>query len=285
VNEFLPSRYDERIERLVLGIEPVDALRGGRVGSPIEVALDRPPAQPRHAPDDLYGLSDATEPSARVRRHRSSRYVVVASDEVRIPVALRINDPTRRFVPRRIRYAVPLNVNDSRFRVRRPALFPGAAYDIDETATGLRGRVTWTSAPTSPVVRWARVEATINGARVGYAHGDDRGEFLLVLGSAAGGLGDLPRPLRAVVTVFAPPVQPARGADVFSDLPLQPHRVAGDPDIVSPGTTHAAAAGDPATFVIGAGDVNYVSTADSSREVTFELGRLLTAQPGFFMTP
>lgn len=276
MNEFLPSRFDERLARLTLGIEPLDAVRGGRVAPPLEVVIDRAPIDPSRARDDLYGLTEATDGLSRTERRHSCRFIVFASDGVTSPIPLRFNDPTRRFVPRRLHYAVLADPRDPRFRVRRPALFPAAAYDIDEAATGLRGRVTWTSAPAAPPVRWARVEATIGGVRVGYAHGDDRGEFLLLLGSTAGGLGDLPVPLRAIVTVFAPPAMPPAGADIFGDLPIETHVVPGDPDTVSSGTTLPS-------IDLGGGPVNYTSTAASSREVTFELGRLRTDEPKFFM--
>jgi hypothetical protein len=275
VNEFLPSRYDERLDRLALGIEPVDALRGLRIGSPITVTVDREPQNARRDPDDIYGLSEASQGLGKVRRRPSCRFVVLIRDELDSPIALRFNDPTRRYVPRRIRYAVLANIRDRRFRVRRPALFPAAAYDVDETATGLRGRITWTESGEVPV-RWARVEATIGGTRVGYAHGDDRGEFLLLLGSRAGGLGDLPVPLRAQVTVFAPPVMPPRGRDVFSDLPIETHPASAAPDTVSAGTALPS-------IVLNGVPEHYVASAVSTREVTFELGRLLTDQPKFFM--
>lgn len=276
MNEFLPERYDERIERLALGIEPIDAIRGVRVAPLVTVTVDRPPVNPTRAIDDIYGLSEASQGLSRPSRHHSCRYVVTASDALKSPIALRFNDETRRYVPRRIRYAVPADIKDRRFRIHRPALFPGAAYDVDEAATGLRGRVTWTSADKAPPVRWARVEAKIGVTRVGYAHGDDRGEFLLLLGSLAGGLGDLPVPLVAQVTVFAPPAIPPIGADVFGDLPVDTHEVPSAADVVSAGTAM------PVIEIMGNPE-NYVATADSSRPVTFELGRLRTDEPKFFM--
>jgi hypothetical protein len=279
MNEFLPTRYDERIDRLTLGIEPIDAVRRVRIASPVELALDATPIDPERALDDIFGLSEATSGLRRVRRRNSCRFVVSTLEQIEDPVvALRFNDPARRFVPRRLRYAVPADPRDRRFRVRRPVLFPGAAYDVDETSTGLRARVTWQSAADSPPVRWARVAATIGGNRVGYAHGDDRGEFLLLLGSAAGGLGGLPAPFRVRITVFAPPtIPPPNNADVFADLPLESHDVPGDLDTVSGGTTL------PRISIGGAPAAIYVSSASSARDVTFEFGRLRTDEPKFFM--
>jgi hypothetical protein len=124
------------------------------------------------------------------------------------PIAIRMYDAARRFVPRRISYPLPVAIASQGppSRVRRPVLYPGAAYDVPQTATGIRGRVTWNQPAVNEVpARWVRVEAAINGEVVGRAHGDDRGEFLLLLRSEAGGLGDLPVPLVAQVTVFGPP--------------------------------------------------------------------------------
>jgi hypothetical protein len=95
----------------------------------------------------------------------------------------------------------------------------------------------------------------------------------------AGGLGDLPAPLRARVTVFAPQVPPALpppDADFFSDLPVEAHDVPGNPDTVSSGLILP-------TIEISGVPVAYVSTAVSVRDVTFELGRLRTDEAKFSM--
>ena len=90
-------------------------------------------------------------------------------------------------------------------RTWRPLLFPGAGYDLAETATGVRGTVTDAGKP----VRWARIEASANGRVIGRAHGDDRGEFLLVLGQNTGAVGDLASPLAVTITVLAREPGPA----------------------------------------------------------------------------
>jgi hypothetical protein len=154
-------------------------------------------------------------------------------------------------------------------------MFPGAAYDTSETATGLRGRAVWAPPPGDAPVRWARVEATVNGTRVGRAQGDDRGEFLLLLDSAAGGIGDLPVPLTARITVFAPPAPPVptdpdQARDPLWDLPVELLAGLADPDDVSTGERLPA---------------GYVSTASSTRTVTFEPGRLSSEEPAFVFLP
>jgi hypothetical protein len=134
----------------------------------------------------------------------------------------------------------------------------------------MRGRVTWHQSTQNEVpVRWVRVEASVGGQVVGRAHGDDRGEFLLLLDSSAVGLSDLSSDLTAVVTVFGPaaPV-PLPGNDPLADLPIEV--LLADPDDVSPGRKL------PPT---------YASTASSSRTVNFRLGALLTNQEKFFFNP
>jgi hypothetical protein len=272
MNEVLPSRFVERIERLVLGIEPTDAQRGTRIAHPIDVVLDKQSFSP--APETwetLLGFADPIGSRHAIDRHHSCRHALVFPPALASPIAIRMWDRARRFVPRRLSYPVPavITTPSPPSRVRRPALFPGAAYDVAQTATGIRGRVTWNQPATGEVpARWVRVEARVGGQVVGRAHGDDRGEFVLLLRSEAGGLGDLPSPLVAQVTVFGPPAPVAIDpADPLSDLPLE--TLAADPDVVSPGDALPA---------------GYASTALSSRAVTFELGRLLTHVDKFFFS-
>lgn len=273
MNTFLPERFSERVERLMLGIEPLDALRATRIARPVHVVLDGAPAAAAPAGDPAarwWRLAGTPDPVAGLRpiaRHNSCRHALLYRPGMASPVAIRLFDEARRYVPRRISYPVPADIAVAAPRVRRPALFPGAAYDIGAASTGLRGRVTWRQSPLNEVpVRWVRVEATIGGQVVGRAHGDERGEFLLLLDCAAAGLGELPAPLRAQVTVFgpaaAPPVPPG---DPLGDLPLE--TLAAGPDLVSPGETLPP---------------GYAATALSSRPVDFAFGRLLTGQPKFF---
>jgi len=127
----------------------------------------------------------------------------------------------RRFVPRRISFPVltqaAAELGAGALRVRRPVLFPGAAYDIDAGLTGVRGRVVQGAA----AVRWARVAATLPGGTrvVGRGHGDDRGEFLLLLSPAAGSVGELVDPFTVRITVTCRPAAP---------VPDSPDRVVRD---------------------------------------------------------
>jgi hypothetical protein len=126
--------------------------------------------------------------------------------------------------------------------VRRPVLFPGAAYPVSDRVTGLRGRVEET--PGVPA-RWPRVAAYRPGgfsreAPLGRAHGDDRGEFLLLLGPAPAPATDLALRLEVDLVVFpAPPVPPPpleqRKRDGLWDLPVEDLSAAGGPDPVAAG--------------------------------------------------
>lgn len=43
MNRFLPSKFSEHVERLALGLEPVDAGRLTRIGRPLQVTFDGAP--------------------------------------------------------------------------------------------------------------------------------------------------------------------------------------------------------------------------------------------------
>lgn len=256
MNEFLENRFAENVQRLALGLEPVDSERRARIAHPIEISFDGAP------------------PGPVVERHRSCLHALRFQPGVADRVNLRLFDSARRFVPRRL--SIPLltqpqaEAQPFTRRVRRPVLFPGAAYDVSDTATGLRGRVV--RAPDNRALRWARIEATLPGAgvMVGRAHGDDRGEFLLLISSGAVPVGDLVNPLPIVVTVFGPAVAPVPDSpdqaalDPLWDLPLEKPPAPGAADPVSSGEQLPD---------------NY--TASVTRTVNFVLGRLRSQEPDF----
>lgn len=279
MNAFLSTAFVENVRRLALGLEPIDAGRGLRVAHPLRVVLDevigglRRPDVPRHE-SCLHALVYAPGVADQVLLRffedgrglapRVGRGVRGEPDW-----AAQMRGVPRRFVPRRIRYPIltlaEAEVGSHRLRVRRPFFFPGAAYDLAAGMTGLRGRVERGGEP----VRWARVVATLpgSGTVVGRAHGDDRGEFLLTVSSAAGSIGDLVDPLPVRVTVFGPAVAPVPASP---DLPERdplwdvPEERAGplDPD-------------DPEADGVSSGMVlpdGY--TAVVARDVELRLGRL-----------
>jgi hypothetical protein len=260
VNQFVDPRYTENIQRLALGIEPIDAKRLQRVAKPLRISVERPPKA-------------SAKPA--VVRHSSCRYVLLYYPALVDSVDIRIFEDSRRFVSRR--FSVPLHTLatvdsfPSSHRVRRPHLFPGAAYDLDSCATGIRGRVLRGGKP----MRWARVQAVLpaSGQVVARAHGDDRGEFLLVIGPDAIPVGDLVNPLTLQVTVFGPSPIPVPAtpdlplSDSLWDLPLESPPAPGTKDTVSTGETLPA---------------NY--TASTTVNVDFALGELRSGLAAFTIT-
>jgi hypothetical protein len=148
---------------------------------------------------------------------------------VKDKINLRFFEDERRFVPRQIQYPIltiaQAEALNYRNRVRRPALFPGAAYDSVSLTTGIRGSVERNGKP----VRWVRVEARLvaGGTIIGRGQGDDRGEFYLLLSSAASPAHDLTDPVKVLVEVFGPAVDPVPSSvnlpslDHFWDLPTE----------------------------------------------------------------
>ena len=281
----LPAGYSQvgaHPHELAIGFEPLDALRGGRVGTPLRFEIEGPRPLPAATEGASYHRQSGPGPLRPViDRHDSCLYALLyhqvqpytqPPQQLPMPLAglvnLRIYDHRRRFVPRRFAVPLPplLGENDPprAQRVRRPLLFPGAACELSSRATGIRARVLRAGAP----LRWTRVEATLAGGEVvGRAHGDDRGEFLLVLDPSAAPAVELVDPLSVRVTVYAPAVAPLPlppdllAQDFLWDLPLESLPAPGAPDLVSTGEQLPA---------------GYVKTAGSSRLVPFRLGRLIS---------
>jgi len=276
MNAVVPEGYAERLHRLAVGFEPLDPVRGGRLAHPVRFECDGPLPRPFTRSGPYCRVARDGQVVPVVDRHDSCLWALLYQPGiVEGAVDVRIYDPPRRYVARRFRVPIlpvaslalgePAPLTQAR-RVRRPALFPGAAYDISSRATGLRGRAVRGGGP----LRWARVEARLEpgGALVGRAHGDDRGEFLLVLANAASPPSELVDPLDVRVTVFGPAVAPVpvpatlAADDPLWDLPLEPLPTPGDPDPVSSGETLPA---------------GYFASPTSTRIVSFRLGRLISA--------
>jgi hypothetical protein len=118
---------------------------------------------------------------------------LVLRHDARLPdvVRVRIDDPTRRWVPRRL--DVPLwTLEEVRaadqeppgafvpagYRLVRPWLKPGAGYPCPHGTTGVRFGVR----RGRDRVAWPRIEVFDSGALpAGWAHGDERGEVLLLI--------------------------------------------------------------------------------------------------------
>lgn len=272
MNEFLPSRYVEIIHRLALGIEPIDSHYRRRLSYDIQLRHDAENFNLPRPPIDVHVTNN------RVSNLFSLRYQpgVTTPIDLRafdLDITRRRYDPKydrRRIVPRRFRIPI-LTLADVeaqeqidrlqfRRRIRRPVFFPGAAYDAGLTATALRGRVLRNGRP----MRWARVVARLAGQPLvlGRAHGDDRGEFLLLLNSNAAIGSTLPIPLNIDVAVSGPTAVPVPNPanqeelDPLWDLPLE--------QLSAPGAADPVAAGE--TLPAGYG-------ATTTQTITFTLGR------------
>lgn len=133
---------------------------------------------------------DPRWPCVDFERSGDSRFRLRATPARPQVLTVRVYDPARRYVSRRIE--VTLWPHD-RILDDRPNqgvsvaartipvwLLPGAAYPLARGTTAIRGRV----ARQGVAVPWARVVAVDSGdpnTVLGRTHGDDRGEFLLVL--------------------------------------------------------------------------------------------------------
>jgi hypothetical protein len=271
MNAVLPEIWIEQIERLALGLEPLDGGHCLRIAQPIRVVFDeeaRGLARPRveRHPSCLHVLLYARGVEGRVRLRFFEVDPVNAADQEPRSTAIcpsvgGFTLTPRHFVPRLISFPIlPLAQAEKcgyRHRVRRPVLFPGAAYDVAAGMPGLRGRVECAGKQ----VRWARVTARLpgNGVVVGRAHGDDRGEFLLLVSAAASPVGDIVDPLKIALEISRPknpPPPPRAGAetDPLWDLPeeLAPVYPSNDPftDPVSAGESLPPNYTNPFTYNI-----------------------------------
>jgi hypothetical protein len=113
-----------------------------------------------------------------------------------------IDEPTRRYVPRRFTVtpwqladvAEPAPYVEPFARLLRLWLQPSTGYPLPGTATVIRGRVTQDGRPK----RWGRVQGTTPTSDAGWAHTDERGEFVLPIIDAG---ADLTRVTTDQITV------------------------------------------------------------------------------------
>jgi len=167
--------------RLALAVECRDPLTDRLVLTQLRAGYERPrsPFVPVPVPSYPCIAFDAAGPARFTLRH-----------DVPLPstIQVRIDDPSRRFVARRLRIPLwPENRVDgggarpfipTDHRLLRVWLWPGAAAALSPGSTVIRGRVRRGGKP----ARWARVTATgATQSIAGYAHADDRGEFVLVV--------------------------------------------------------------------------------------------------------
>jgi hypothetical protein len=215
------------LHRLLLAVECVDAVLRRRSDAGVRIGREVPALllAPGHHPDwPCLGVPTGGPGRAVLRFDHQT--------PVHTDLVFRIVDPARRFVARRLRVppwqlteilAAEQNppVVSAGSLLLRPWLAPGSGYRTPRGVTSVRGRVTRAGKP----VRWARLVAIGPGNQpVGWAHADDRGEFVLVV-DGTGTLpppapGSLPLDLQVVAPDPAPPA-PGPGTDQYADLVVE----------------------------------------------------------------
>ena len=242
--------------RLALGIEWFDALEAGAVGKGWATELRAVGTRPleqffQFHPRGRHALRHAGRLARLLARG--------AADKVATPPATPAQDPTnfvlrafgqadqhamqystandpRRYVPRRLALT-PVQTDGvpsaSAVNIRQGWLWPGTAYPLPTQASAVRGCVRrGASLAVATPVAWARAVFTRPGplpanfateTRLGHAHGDDRGEFLAVLGpNAVTGGAALPATIALNAWIFLPPPAPPYDpADPLASLPLE----------------------------------------------------------------
>lgn len=209
------------LHRLALAVECVDGFTGQLARDPVRVGREVPARL-------LSARHDPSWPALDLEGAGSARLFVRHRRDLPNSVTLRLADGARRVVPRRLviplwtlaevaavdldpdAVAVPV-----RSRLVRCWLLPGSGYALAHGTTAIRGRVVRATKP----VRWPRVTAFQAGHPVGWAHGDERGEFLLPVVDGVLTADDKTLDLRLAVTAPDPahprPVDPD---DPYADL-------------------------------------------------------------------
>jgi hypothetical protein len=242
----------EAVHRLALAVAPADALTRGPLPSPVQIGREvrrHPPRRrrPGDAADPLSVRFDVgldQRGTVGILRHRIDLPLPPAGPDV-ADMVLRLYDPARRYVSRRLRVPVwsrrrveavddepPAAAVTAEQRAVRPWLFPGAAYEPAGGTTAVLGRVV--RADGAPVP-WPRVRAVAPlppplREVLGSAHGDDRGEFLLVIRTT----GTLPPPWPRLLDVTfqlwvpgpppTPPPDPPIQGDPLATLAIEDAR-------------------------------------------------------------
>ncbi len=222
------------LHRLALAIECRDALSDRPTGTPVSVRYRRQPI-----------VSSPAPPWKPLRRNGSAFFTLrhhIPDDPVRpLPrLEIAVDDPSRRYVPRRFT-VTPWTYADVqepatvavRARLLRIWLLPGSAYAFPGVRTLVRGRVAHGDVP----VRWARIEATTPTSVAGWAHADDRGEFVLPVVDPGFDAARNPTPRFTVelsVTAVRAPRRPEpgdRAADLISEPVTRPANPPTDADL------------------------------------------------------
>jgi hypothetical protein len=211
------------LHRLALAVECIDAVTRDLVTTSVRIGAEV-------APRLRTNPGDSAWPCADFAAHGPARAILLHRPPMPLTVTVRIADLTRRFVTRRLTTALhsdaDVTASDSGTgpyipvgsRRLRVWLSPGSAYPLARATTGIRGRVVQGTTP----VRWPRITALGPGNQaVGWAHGDERGEFVLVIVSTGTVAPPAPDTLVVALTVTAPAVAATPGTDPSSDLVVE----------------------------------------------------------------
>jgi hypothetical protein len=210
--------------RLALAVRCLDA----RTGAPVPVPL--------LVRREVGGPS----PSLRPLTRNGSGFTLGYGAPVGSRVLLRIEDPRRRWLPRRLAARPPARPRAEASDADPPGVFlgaadrtveawlyPGPAYPIPAGSTGARLRVLRQGVP----VAWPRLEVFgPGGVPAGWAHGDEHGD-VLVLTSTTGTIPP-PAPATFAVAVRVHLPDPARPA---GQGPPDPFQVPDTPEAPRPG--------------------------------------------------
>jgi hypothetical protein len=217
------------MHRLAVGVELIDAVRRRRVEQPLPVGREVDPRLGGSVSWPCLGL----EPSG------SGRYRLGRSRALPARIRVRVDDPARRFAPRRFDLTLwspeetdgidrtpPVGTFAPVLsRVLRAWLPPGPAALPPGGTTLVRGRVVRVVDGRRVPARWARVRARAGPAdtTVGWAHADERGEFVLVVtGTGTVPPADSTLDVRLAVTAPAQPARPPFPPDRLADLVVEP---------------------------------------------------------------
>lgn len=211
------------LHRLALAVDCRDAVTGHRVATAVQIGREVPQEVLPRGHDRAWPCRDLIAKGA-------GRAIIMLDLRAPTRVRLRIVDPRRRYVARR--FDLPLwtlkEVLDEESagspvpaasRLLGPWLLPGSAAPLSRGATTVRGRVVRGTDP----VRWPRITARGPGRQaVGWAHGDERGEFVLVIEDT--GTLPPPAPTEFPVQLYVTAKVPAAPDpfDPYADLTIEP---------------------------------------------------------------
>ncbi|GAA1996236.1 hypothetical protein [Microbacterium pumilum] len=251
------------LHRLALGIVVRDAVTDAAVTSSLRVGWEASGhLLPRDATDDWPCVDFETVGGGRYRLRDTPRRPAL--------LTVRVNDPSRRYVSRRLSVQLwshdeltdplPANHIAVRSRTLQVWLWPGAAHPLPPGTTAIRGRVV----RNGRAVPWTRVSGIgPTGTAIGRGHGDDRGEFIIRLSDTSQNPVQSSVPVRVIVrgptsTPELPPIEVVtRPANPPAPGDLDNAVLRG----VAPPAGHVLSIPPPPQFIVPVGGV-HVPTSD-----------------------